>query len=62
MFIVTTALLGFVVYLCDPTNSALVLLLAVSLMGYGITFIYFANYLKKPHERFRIKKSQKFWA
>jgi hypothetical protein len=45
VFIVTTALLGAVVYYCNPSVSMIVLLCAISGMGYTISFMLIVNHI-----------------
>lgn len=43
MFIVTTMLLGFIVYSINASKAAGILLIVVSFMGYGTSYIFFTN-------------------
>jgi hypothetical protein len=43
MVIVTTMLLGFIVYSINASKPAGILLIVVSFMGYGTSYIFFTN-------------------
>jgi len=43
MVIVTTVLLGFIVYSINASKSAGTLLITISFIGYGTSYIFFTN-------------------
>ena len=43
MFIVTTMLLGFIVYSINASKSAGIFLITISFIGYGTSYIFFTN-------------------
>lgn len=45
MFITTTALLGAVIYFCDPSGFMVILLCAISGLGYTSSFLLIVNYI-----------------
>jgi hypothetical protein len=45
MFIVTTALIGFVIYFTNPSLASIILVSAISGVGYIISYLFLTNNL-----------------
>ena len=46
MFIVTTALIGCIIYFTNPSIVSILLVCTISLVGYVISYLFITNYLK----------------
>jgi len=45
MFIITTTLIGFVLFYCNPSAGPLALICAISGLGYTTSYLYLTNHL-----------------